>query len=123
MTVAEGRRLLLKGLVGIGAGTLTGATAHGFLYERHDLEVTRAALPVSGLPEALRGLRVGVLTDVHRSQTVSATWGSMDLSFSNAIFTARTDSGLSTLRLAGSSSSGIRSMETFWVESMICIRW
>ncbi len=71
MTVAEGRRLLLKGLVGIGAGTLTGATAHGFLYERHDLEVTRAALPVSGLPEALRGLRVGVLTDVHRSQTVS----------------------------------------------------
>ena len=71
MTLAEGRRLVLKGLVGIAAGTVTGATAHGFFYERHDLEVTRAALPVSGLPEALRGLRVGVLTDVHRSQTVS----------------------------------------------------
>jgi predicted MPP superfamily phosphohydrolase len=71
MTTANGRRLVLKALVGIGAGTLTGATAHGFLYERHDLEVTRAVLPVSGLPEPLRGLRIGVLTDIHRSQTVS----------------------------------------------------
>ena len=71
MTPQLGRRTLLKALVGIGAGTMTGATAHGFLYERHDLEVTRAVLPVSGLPEALRGLRIGVLTDLHRSQTVS----------------------------------------------------
>jgi predicted MPP superfamily phosphohydrolase len=65
------RRLLLKALVGLGAGTVTGATAHGFLYERRDLEVTRAVMPVSGLPEALRGLRIGLLTDIHRSQTVS----------------------------------------------------
>lgn len=65
------RRLLLKALVGLGVGTATGATAHGFLYERHDLEVTRAAMPIAGLPEALRGLRIGVLTDIHRSQTVS----------------------------------------------------
>ena len=64
------RRALLKALVGVGVGTVTGATAHGFLYERHHLEVTRAAMPISGLPEALRGLRIGVLTDVHRSQTV-----------------------------------------------------
>ncbi|HEY2433650.1 MAG TPA: metallophosphoesterase [Vicinamibacterales bacterium] len=71
MNVTEGRRRLLKALVGIGAGTVTGATAHGFLYERHDIEVTRSAFPVSGLPEALRGLRLGILTDVHRSQTVS----------------------------------------------------
>ena len=65
------RRLLLKAIIGVGVGTVTGATAHGFLYERHHLEVTRTALPVSGLPEALRGLRLGVLTDIHRSQTVS----------------------------------------------------
>jgi len=71
MTPKVGRRLVLKALAGLGAGTVTGATAHGFLYERHDLEVTRVVLPVSGLPEALRGLRIGVLTDVHRSQTVS----------------------------------------------------
>ena len=71
MNATEARRLVLKALLGIGAGTLTGGTAHGFLYERYDLEVTRAALPVSGLPEALRGLRIGLLTDIHRSQTVS----------------------------------------------------
>jgi predicted MPP superfamily phosphohydrolase len=65
------RRALLKGLVGVGLGTAMGGAAHGFLYERHDLELTRKVFPVSGLPEALRGLRVGVLTDIHRSQTVS----------------------------------------------------
>lgn len=65
------RRAVLKGLVGVGLGTVAGGTAHGFLYERHHLELTRKAFPVSGLPEALRGLRVGVITDVHRSQTVS----------------------------------------------------
>ena len=70
MNLAEGRRLFLKALVGIGAGTVTGATAHGFLYERHHLELTRSAFPVPGLPEALRGLRIGVLTDIHHSQTV-----------------------------------------------------
>jgi len=65
------RRAVLKGLVGVGLGTVTGGAAHGFLYERHHLELTRKAFPVAGLPEALRGLRLGVMTDVHRSQTVS----------------------------------------------------
>jgi hypothetical protein len=65
------RRLLIKSLIGVGVGTVTGATAHGFLYERHHLDVTRVAMPISGLPEALRGLRLGLLTDIHRSQTVS----------------------------------------------------
>ena len=65
------RRNLLKGLVGIGIGTATGGVAHGFLYERNNLELTRKTFPVSGLPDALRGLRLGVLTDIHRSQTVS----------------------------------------------------
>jgi uncharacterized protein len=65
------RRLVLKALLGVGVGTATGATAHGFLYERYHLEVTHAAMPISGLPEALRGLRLGILTDIHRSQIVS----------------------------------------------------
>jgi predicted MPP superfamily phosphohydrolase len=65
------RRQLLKGLVGVGLGAATGGGAHGFLYERHHLELTRAAFPIAGLPEALKGLRIGVLTDLHRSQTVS----------------------------------------------------
>ena len=64
------RRNVLKGLAGIGLGVATGTAAHGFLYERHHLELTRARFPVSGLPEALRGFRIGVLTDIHRSQAV-----------------------------------------------------
>lgn len=65
------RRVFLKGLSGVAIGTLTGGAAHGFLYERHDLELTRASFPVGGLPSALAGLRIGLLTDIHRSQTVS----------------------------------------------------
>jgi predicted MPP superfamily phosphohydrolase len=65
------RRQLLKGLAGVGLGAMTGGAAHGFLYERHHLELTRSPFPVSGLPEALRGLRLGLLTDLHRSEMVS----------------------------------------------------
>jgi hypothetical protein len=65
------RRNVLKGLVGVGLGVATGGAAHGFLYERHHLQLTRTPFPVSGLPEALRGFRIGVLTDIHRSQAVS----------------------------------------------------
>jgi predicted MPP superfamily phosphohydrolase len=64
------RRNVLKGLIGVALGTATGGAAHGFLYERHHLEVTRSAFPIAGLPEALRGVRIGFLTDIHRSQTV-----------------------------------------------------
>jgi len=65
------RRNVLKGLMGVAIGTATGGAAHGFLYERHQLEVTRSSFPIAGLPEALRGVRIGFLTDIHRSQTVS----------------------------------------------------
>jgi predicted MPP superfamily phosphohydrolase len=71
LTARIDRRVVLKALVGAGVGAVTGATMHGFLYERHHLEVTRAPMPISGLPEALRGVRLGVLTDIHRSETVS----------------------------------------------------
>jgi len=62
---------MLKAVVGAGLGVGMGGGAHGFLYERHHVELTRRPFPISGLPEALRGLRIGVITDVHRSQTVS----------------------------------------------------
>ena len=65
------RRQLLKGLAGIALGTATGGAAHGFLYERHHLGLTKSTFPVPGLPDALRGLRIGFLTDIHRSQMVS----------------------------------------------------
>ena len=65
------RRAVLRGAIVAGTGALAGAGAYGYAYERHDLEVTRAALPIAGLPPALAGLRVGLITDVHRSLFVS----------------------------------------------------
>jgi predicted MPP superfamily phosphohydrolase len=65
------RRDFLKAFAAAGVGTLTGTGAYGFLYGRHQLEVTRAELPIVDLPPALAGLRIGLLTDVHRSRWVS----------------------------------------------------
>jgi len=68
---ASTRRTFLKAAMAAGIGVGTGGAAHGFLYERFDLSVTRSAFAVAGLPESLRGLRIGFLTDIHRSATVS----------------------------------------------------
>jgi predicted MPP superfamily phosphohydrolase len=65
------RRDLLKGVAAAGIGAVTGTLAHGYLYQRHHIELTRATLPVSGLPLELAGLTIGFLTDLHRSQTVA----------------------------------------------------
>jgi len=65
------RRAVLRGLVTTGVGAITGAGAYGFLYGRHQLTVTRQTVPVTGLPAAFTGLRIGLLTDVHRSRWVS----------------------------------------------------
>jgi predicted MPP superfamily phosphohydrolase len=65
------RRALLKTLAAGGLGFIGGPAAYGYLYERHELTVTRATLPVTGLPAALAGLRVGLITDTHRSRWVS----------------------------------------------------
>ena len=64
------RRTLLKALLASGVGGATGSTAYGFLYARHALEVTEATLPVRRLPESLAGLRIGLITDIHRSYWV-----------------------------------------------------
>ncbi len=65
-----GRRSVVKALVAAGVGGVAGTGAYGFLYERRQLEVTYADVPVSGLPDALSGLRIGLMTDLHRSLTV-----------------------------------------------------
>jgi predicted MPP superfamily phosphohydrolase len=69
--MAMTRRAVLKGLGAAGVGAATGTAAYGYLYGRHELGVTYATLPVNGLPPALSGLRVGLLTDVHRSLWMS----------------------------------------------------
>jgi hypothetical protein len=66
------RRAAMKGLLATAVGALTGATAYGTAYERHRIGVTAVSLPVSGLPPALEGLRIGFLTDIHHSRTVPA---------------------------------------------------
>lgn len=65
------RRTLLKGLAATAVGAAVGAGAHGYVYERRRFGVTRETLRVSGLSPALGGLRVGFLTDLHRSDTLS----------------------------------------------------
>jgi uncharacterized protein len=64
------RRTILRTLVALGVGTATGTVAYGVGYERHRIEVTRSTLRVPRLSPALDGLRIGLLTDLHRSQTV-----------------------------------------------------
>jgi uncharacterized protein len=69
MTVT--RRAVLKALVATGAGVVVGPGAYGYFYGRYELGVTRAALPIVGLPPAVSGLRIGLVTDIHRSHWVS----------------------------------------------------
>jgi len=66
------RRAAIKGLSATGLGALSGATVYGTAYERHQIGTTEVVLPVSGLPAALNGLRIGFLTDIHHSGTVPA---------------------------------------------------
>ena len=47
------RRDLLKGVAAAGIGAAAGAVAHGYLYERFRIGLTRETLEVSGLPAAL----------------------------------------------------------------------
>jgi predicted MPP superfamily phosphohydrolase len=65
------RRTILRGIGAVALGTGAGTAAHGFMYERHHTLLTDETLEVIGWPEALAGLRIGFLTDLHRSATVS----------------------------------------------------
>ena len=65
------RRSALRLLLAGGAVGTAGVGTYGFAVERHGLTVTRASLAVPSLPDALAGLRIGLLTDIHRSRWVS----------------------------------------------------
>ena len=65
------RRAVLKSFAAGGVGVIGGLGTYGFFYGRHQLSVTRMEVPVAGWPRALAGLRVGLITDTHRSRWVS----------------------------------------------------
>ena len=66
------RRAAIKGMLVTTAGAVTGAVTYGVAFERHQIGLTDATLPVRGLPGALDGLRIGFLTDIHHSRAVPA---------------------------------------------------
>jgi len=61
------RRLVVKSLLTAGAGGLAGTAVYGYTRARFELGVTYASVAVAGLPPSLAGLRIGFITDVHRS--------------------------------------------------------
>jgi predicted MPP superfamily phosphohydrolase len=65
------RRDVLKSFATVAVGAATGAGTYGYLYERHHLEITRADVPLPGLSPDLIGFRIGLLTDIHRSEFVT----------------------------------------------------
>ena len=66
------RRDFLRSATAISVGALAGVGAYGVAYERHQIERITRDVPVRGLPPALDGLRIGMITDVHHSSVVSA---------------------------------------------------
>jgi uncharacterized protein len=64
------RRAALKTLLAGGVGTVVGGAAYGLAYSRHQIQVVRATVPVSGLSPALDGFRIGLVTDLHHSEMV-----------------------------------------------------
>ena len=70
--VALTRRDFLRLSTVASVGALTGAAAYGIAYERHQIDLVTREIAVRGLPPALEGLRVGMITDVHHSSVVPA---------------------------------------------------
>jgi predicted MPP superfamily phosphohydrolase len=66
------RRDFIRSATAITVGALAGVGAYGVAYERHQIERITRDLSVRGLPPALDGLRIGMITDVHHSAVVSA---------------------------------------------------
>jgi len=66
------RRDFIRSATAISVGALAGVGAYGVAYERHQIERIIRDLAVRGLPPALDGLRIGMITDVHHSASVPA---------------------------------------------------
>jgi predicted MPP superfamily phosphohydrolase len=68
--VAVTRRDFIRSATVISVGALAGVGAYGVAYERHQIALIVRDIAVRGLPPALDGLRIGMLTDVHHSAVV-----------------------------------------------------
>jgi predicted MPP superfamily phosphohydrolase len=66
------RRDFIRSATAISVGALAGVGAYGVAYERHKIARITRDVTIRGLPPALDGLRVGMITDVHHSSVVSA---------------------------------------------------
>lgn len=66
------RRGALRALAASSVGLGTGAIAYGMAYERHRVERLDVDVRVTGLPPEFEGLRLGLITDIHHSDTVPA---------------------------------------------------
>jgi predicted MPP superfamily phosphohydrolase len=66
------RRDFLRSATAISVGALAGIGAYGAAYERHQIDLLIRDIGVRGLPPALDGLRIGMMTDIHHSAVVSA---------------------------------------------------
>src|SRR5689334_17063651 len=66
------RRDFLRSATAISVGALAGVGAYGVAYERHRISCIVRDVAVRGLPQALSGVRIGMITDVHHSAVVSA---------------------------------------------------
>jgi predicted MPP superfamily phosphohydrolase len=66
------RREFLRSATAISVGAVAGVGAYGMVYERHHIQRITRDVQVRGLPPALDGLRIGMITDVHHSAVVPA---------------------------------------------------
>jgi uncharacterized protein len=66
------RRDFIRSATAISVGALAGVGAYGVAYERHKIARITRDVTIRGLPPALDGLRIGMITDVHHSAVVSA---------------------------------------------------
>jgi predicted MPP superfamily phosphohydrolase len=64
------RRTALNVLLTGGVGTCVGGAAYGLAYARHQIRLAQSTMAVHGLPGALDGLRIGLITDLHHSAMV-----------------------------------------------------
>lgn len=66
------RRQVFRVLAASGLLTGAGFGSYGYAYERHHIAVTRARVPVTNLPPALDGFRIGLLSDIHHGKYMPA---------------------------------------------------